>query len=119
MPAIVAPRNTSSAARRSFGVSSRASVSESRDPMADAEEVPRLATLARDDTSIFPRASIRLQLAHRARLVAAALEDAGEVEVRVGVQRIDLNGALIRGDRVIRAAEVFERDAEVERGDRM
>src|SRR5947199_251161 len=76
MPAMVAPRKTSSAASRSL-----------------------------EPASFSTRASIRLQLAHRAGLVASPLVKAGQVEMRVGVERIDGDSALVRGDGVDREVE--------------
>src|SRR3954463_1345342 len=54
---------------------------------------------------------------HGSRLVAAALPDAGEGVVRVGVLGIELDGAAIRVGGVGEAPEVVEGDAEVEGGD--
>src|SRR5438105_15788724 len=116
---MVAPRKTSSAARRER-VSSRAPVSDSRDPPCSCEEVPSLASLGRDDaSSTILQATVLFQLSHGPRFVATLFVQAGEVVMRVGVLRVDDDGALIRFGRFFHATEIFERDAEVEGGDRM
>src|SRR5206468_1857972 len=60
---------------------------------------------------------VRIQMPQRPRLVAAALEDSGQVVVRVSIRWIELDRLLIRLGRFVQTAEVFECDAEVEPGD--
>src|SRR5205085_9339535 len=105
MPAMVAPRKTSSAARRDDVAPPPSAAFDLRSAAAGGG-----ATFS----SRILQLSIRLQLAHRVRFVATFLIQPGEVVVRVGILRIDGDGALVRVDRIRRSSEIFERDAEVE-----
>src|ERR1051326_8973811 len=127
MPAMVAPRKTSSASSRSRGAviarreDGDGSASDGLLTSGATGSSPSCASLRRLRMTGSPisQSSIRLQLAHGARLVATFLQQAGEVVVCVGVLRIDLQRALVRSRGIRDSSEILQRDAEVERGDRM
>src|ERR1051326_2348449 len=119
MPAMVAPRKTSSASSRSRGAviarreDGDGSASDGLLTSGATGSSPSCASLRRLRMTGSPisQSSIRLQLAHGSRLVATFLQQAGEVVVCVGVLRIDLQRALVRSRGIRDSSEILERGA--------